>query len=289
MRTIARATWRRGGCVHASFEPRRGGSSIETESRWLPQLAPALPVSVPQVLAVGHPGYGYAERWAVTRRIEGFRQRHRIGQVQQLMPSLAILRHSSRPCTASTCRPTRPPIRRFGHTAPGPCRTSTLRSATISMSAELWTTFRLTRRVLRGVGGSRRPPYVRRGGRLLGALGLSRREFARTRKRVHVGPRLRRLAVGDPSMDPVVAWEVFARGARGVFRSRLDVDDLTWQRGRGWALAIPVMTCPTTAFHAGPLPTRLASAHQVLADHRRRRASPSGSETRTRMHLRRTR
>lgn len=76
------------------------------------------------------------------------------------------------------------------------------------------------------------------------------------------------LAVGDPSVDLIVAWEVLGPGARQTFRSNLGVDDLTWRRGRGWALAIAVMTF---AYYWDSMPARcaarLAMAHQVLADH----------------------
>ena len=34
-------------------------------------LSAALPVTLPEVVAVGRPGFGYPERWAVTRWIEG--------------------------------------------------------------------------------------------------------------------------------------------------------------------------------------------------------------------------
>ena len=54
------------------FPRQPGGSrSIETEARWLARLAPALSVAVPQVIAVGEPGFGYPERWALTRWIDG--------------------------------------------------------------------------------------------------------------------------------------------------------------------------------------------------------------------------
>ncbi|MBJ7532540.1 phosphotransferase, partial [Rhodomicrobium vannielii ATCC 17100] len=42
--------------------------------------------------------------------------------------------------------------------------------------------------------------------------------------------------VGDPSSDLVLAWNVLDTESRAVFRRALDLDDATWQRGRGWAL-----------------------------------------------------
>jgi aminoglycoside phosphotransferase (APT) family kinase protein len=43
----------------------------ELEARWLPRLAPRLPIAVPDPIAVGEPGDGYPFRWAVHRWIAG--------------------------------------------------------------------------------------------------------------------------------------------------------------------------------------------------------------------------
>lgn len=44
---------------------------IDRERRWLPRLAPHLPLVVPLQLAVGEPGEGYPWMWAVYRWLEG--------------------------------------------------------------------------------------------------------------------------------------------------------------------------------------------------------------------------
>ena len=47
--------------------PRRpsAASQIEKEARWLPQLAPHLPLAIPVPLEVGTPAEGYPKRWAI--------------------------------------------------------------------------------------------------------------------------------------------------------------------------------------------------------------------------------
>jgi aminoglycoside phosphotransferase (APT) family kinase protein len=45
------------------------------------------------------------------------------------------------------------------------------------------------------------------------------------------------LGVGDPSCDLIVAWNLLTAEARERFRAALDVDEATWRRGRGRALA----------------------------------------------------
>lgn len=75
------------------------------------------------------------------------------------------------------------------------------------------------------------------------------------------------LSVGDPTVDLVVGWEVLDPTGREVFRSVLGVDEVTWLRGRAWALAIAVMTFPYY-WHTMPdrCAARLAMAHAVPAD-----------------------
>src|SRR5207253_4120525 len=45
--------------------------SLERECRWLPWLAPQLPVAVPVPLGEGTPGEGYAWPWCIYRWLEG--------------------------------------------------------------------------------------------------------------------------------------------------------------------------------------------------------------------------
>jgi aminoglycoside phosphotransferase (APT) family kinase protein len=49
---------------------------------------------------------------------------------------------------------------------------------------------------------------------------------------------------GDPACDLMVAWNLLGPGARAVFRAEVDVDDATWERGRGWAVATAAAALP---------------------------------------------
>jgi aminoglycoside phosphotransferase (APT) family kinase protein len=51
-------------------------------------------------------------------------------------------------------------------------------------------------------------------------------------------------AVGDPTVDLVVAWELLDPASREDFREAGDVDDDTWARGGAWALALAAITFP---------------------------------------------
>src|SRR5690554_5776777 len=44
---------------------------VEKENRWLPILAPHLPLAIPTPLAMGMPVEGYPSRWSVYRWLKG--------------------------------------------------------------------------------------------------------------------------------------------------------------------------------------------------------------------------
>jgi aminoglycoside phosphotransferase (APT) family kinase protein len=49
-------------------------------------------------------------------------------------------------------------------------------------------------------------------------------------------------ATGDPACDLVIAWTLFAGDSRRAFRDRMELDDSTWERARGWALWKALLT-----------------------------------------------
>ncbi len=49
------------------------------------------------------------------------------------------------------------------------------------------------------------------------------------------------MGVGDPACDLALAWSLLPTHARDVFRTAANVDEPTWQRGKGWGLYIGVI------------------------------------------------
>ena len=49
---------------------------------------------------------------------------------------------------------------------------------------------------------------------------------------------------GDPACDLMVAWNVLPVQARQLFQNAVGLDEATWLRGRGWALAQAVVALP---------------------------------------------
>ena len=42
--------------------------------------------------------------------------------------------------------------------------------------------------------------------------------------------------VGDPAIETIIAWSLFPPDARQAYRDALHVDDATWERGKGWVV-----------------------------------------------------
>lgn len=53
------------------------------------------------------------------------------------------------------------------------------------------------------------------------------------------------VGIGDPACDLVVAWCLFNKQSREIFKENLNtMDNNTWERGRGWALSIAIILLP---------------------------------------------
>jgi aminoglycoside phosphotransferase (APT) family kinase protein len=75
------------------------------------------------------------------------------------------------------------------------------------------------------------------------------------------------IAAGDPATDLSCAWIMFPAEVRAVLRDAAgDIDDDTWTRARGWALALSLAYLANSANHRqlADIGTRALSA--VLAD-----------------------
>ncbi|MEO8889584.1 MAG: aminoglycoside phosphotransferase family protein [Jatrophihabitantaceae bacterium] len=245
-----------------------GGASIETEARWLPTLASAVPVSVPEVLTVGRPGFGYPERWAVARWINGTRPvtpqapgpmadalardlasfakaLHAVEVPAQALADPALRSYRTGPLSDIDTE-----IRHYLEA----CRSLADLPLDLDACLEVW-----TEAVALPAPRDNSDRWVH--------SDLLAENLLLWDDRLAAVLDFGALSVGDPCVDLVVAWEVLGPDARQVFRSTLGVDDITWQRGRGWALAIAIMTFP---YYWNSMPVRciarLAMANEVLND-----------------------
>ena len=227
------------------------------EAKWLPKLAPHLPLAVPVQLAVGYPAGGYPFDWSVYQWLPGENANGTIDDLHRAAVDLAAFVKALRQVDTTDAHP-RPPGRRGAPLAELDEQvrasiarlddridgTAALLSWEESLSAPRWEGEEVW------VHGDLLP------GNLLVVDG-------RLSAVIDFGA----LNVGDPACDLQPAWNVFTGDSRTRFRGELDVDDAAWLRGRGWALYQAVAALPYY-WDTNPGMIRQAShaLAQVLAD-----------------------
>ncbi|MET7327657.1 aminoglycoside phosphotransferase family protein [Nonomuraea sp. NPDC005650] len=229
------------------------------EARWLPKLAPHLPLAVPVQVAMGDPAEGYPFAWSVYEWLPGANANGTIRDLDQAAADLAAFVTALRRIDRTGAHPrargarggplaegdesVRRSIAQLGDRIDG---AAALRSWQESLDAPAWDGPEVW------VHGDLLP------GNLLVVDG-------RLSAVIDFGG----LNVGDPACDLQPAWNVFAGDSRRRFRAELGVDDASWLRGRGWALSQAVNALPYY-WDTNPGMIRQASnaLAQVLADDR---------------------
>ena len=237
---------------------------VDKEQRWLPTLAPHLPLAVPVPLARGSPAEGYPWRWSVCRWLGGENATVAgVGDRCDAARDLARFLIALRGIDATGGPPAGP--HNFFRGVPLAVRDASTRTSLAALHSRLdvgaatavWEAA-LRAPVWRGapvwLHGDLYPANLLvAGGRLSGVIDFGG------------------LGVGDPACDLVPAWMLFSGESREVFRAACGVDDATWARGRGWALSLAVGAVAHPSY-AETNPTLVASARrtiaEVLADHR---------------------
>jgi aminoglycoside phosphotransferase (APT) family kinase protein len=234
--------------------------SVDREHQWLPRLAPHLPVAIPVPLAKGAPAEGYPWHWSVYRWLDGENptiDHH--GDSRRLAVDLANF-------IAAMQR-----IDPIGGPAAGRSGTLAARDAPTRAAIE----------ALRGAidtdavtaaweAAVQVPPWTLPPVWVHADLAPGNVLLVRQRLGAVIDFSL--VGLGDPACDLPVAWNTLPEGVRDLFRATLQVDDMTWARGRGWALSIALIQLP---YYRDTNPTLAASARhvvrEVLIDHQRKR------------------
>jgi len=201
--------------------------SLESELRWLPWLAPRLPLAIPEPLAEGRPDHGYRWRWAIFRWLEGETwARDRVDDPCAAAEQLAEFLHALQrldPTDGPRAEP-------GGAGASISFKDEAVRHAIASTHGMLDTTALTAawETALDAPEWDDAPRWVH-GDMLAGNV-------------LTAGGRLRAVidwgaaAVGDPARDLMAAWSLFAGESRTTFRDAMAADDATWARARGWAV-----------------------------------------------------
>jgi aminoglycoside phosphotransferase (APT) family kinase protein len=202
--------------------------AVEKEHRWLPVLAPSLPVPVPVPVALGEPGEGYPFPWAVRRWLDGeTADRATVPdlprfarEVAQFVLALQGVDAGGGPAAgAHSFHRGAPPahyddeVRRSLAVLEGRVDTAAARQVWRAALASTW-----QREPVWFHGDVATGNLLVRDGRLAAVI-----DFGTS-------------GVGDPACDLVIAWTFFEGEGREAFRDSVRQDDATWARARGWAL-----------------------------------------------------
>jgi aminoglycoside phosphotransferase (APT) family kinase protein len=249
-----------------------GTATILKEARWLPVVGPRLPVDVPDIVEVGEPGFGYPERWSIVRWLDGATPpvvgvgRRVGGSLLPLARDLAGVVRALREIEVPPEAEEDPELHwyrggplawRDGDTrrAVEACRAIEELDLDLDAVLAVWE----EAMGLPGVGESGSTRWYH--GDLLAENLLVR--DGRLAAVLDFGG----LAVGDPTVDLIAAWEVLDPPARDAFREAVEVDEPAWLRGRAWALSLAMITFP---YYWRSMPERcagrLAIARSVLED-----------------------
>jgi len=209
--------------------------AVDKEHRWLPILAPRVPLSISVPVAKGDPDDGFAFPWSVYEWIDGDPVGvDTIGDMTEFADSLAAflvaLRHVD-----PTGGP-EPGLHNWFRGGPLQVYDAQTRRAIEALDGQVPAdaVTAVWQSALRAPW-NRRPMWfhgdVAQGNLLVrdGALAAV----------IDFGT----CGVGDPACDLVIAWTLLSGASREAFRARIDVDPGTWARGRGWALWKALIVC----------------------------------------------
>lgn len=238
-------------------------AQIERECRWLPKLAPHLPLEIPTPLAMGEPGEGYPWQWSVNTWLAGENATlDRISDSAQMARDLAAFLSALQQIDATGGPPAGTPnvSRGIPLAERDVSARRSLRELEMLNLIDIQPALEAWESALAAPAWDRPPAWFHGDLHAANLLAVDGRLSAV----IDFGC----LGVGDPAVDLLPAWTLLSASAREVFRAALHVDDATWARGRGWALSFGAGALSyyheTNPYLAGI--SRYA-IDQVLADH----------------------
>ena len=229
----------------------RYAADLEKEYHWLPRLAPHLPLTIPEPLALGNPSDGYPWHWCVYRWISGKTfSVDSIRSLREVATSLAGFITAMWRIDTAGGPPPRPPEtlaqgdRYLRESIAASKGMIDGRAAIAAWDAAL-----------------RLPPYD-------GAYVWIHGDLSRPGNLLVTGGRLSAVidfgsaSLHDPARDLIVAWTLFSGESRDAFRAALGVDDATWARGRAWTL----IRANNIATYRDTNPVIVAEAQRAIAE-----------------------
>ncbi|MBA2624755.1 MAG: aminoglycoside phosphotransferase family protein [Acidimicrobiia bacterium] len=197
---------------------------VAKEQRWLPVLAPHLPLAVPLPVAAGAPEEAFPHPWGVVQWLPG-----ELATLDRLDdPVRAALDLAAFVRALRAIDPTDGPTHRRGR----PIRVADdmVRRGIAGLRGEVdadaitdaWN------RVMTAPDHDGAPVWFHGD---LSYLNLLARDGTLSAV-IDWGT----CGVGDAAIETSIAWSLFPPDARRAYREALDIDDATWERGKGWVL-----------------------------------------------------
>lgn len=207
----------------------RTAQTLHKERQWLPRLAPALPLRLPEPIASGIPGDGYPFEWAVYTWLEGEPATAvKIPDAAQAAADLAEFLAALQRVDADGGPA--PGEHNFFRGAPLELRDEPMRRAISSLDSAIQGAVTTTWETALAANEWAKSPVWIHGD-------LDARNVLATGGRISGVIDWGGAAVGDPACDVMVAWKMLPASAHPFFRDLLSVDDATWVRARGWVVS----------------------------------------------------
>jgi aminoglycoside phosphotransferase (APT) family kinase protein len=225
---------------------------IEKEHRWLPRLAPCLPLPIPAPLAKGQPALGYPSEWSIYRWLPGEPvETACIPDLDRFASDLAGFLgalYRIDPGDGPIAGP-----HSFYRGGPLVTYDAETRQAIVTLRDEIDAdaATRIWEEALAAEWNG--PPVWVHGDVAVANLLV---QDGRLCAVIDFGSS----AVGDPACDTVIAWTYLTGDSRHRFRNELPVDQATWTRGRGWALWKALILI------AGTDPIKAMDSRRVLSE-----------------------
>ena len=237
-------------------------SQVEKEHKWLPRLAPHLPLSIPTPLEMGKPGKGYPWKWSIYRWLEGDTVAStQVADLGKFSVSLALFLVALQKIDAAGAP--LPGLHSFYRGGSLSVYDADTRRAIDQLTGKIDVEAALNVWEIALATSWDQPPVWVHGDISDGNLLI---EGGRLSAVIDFG----QLSVGDPACDLAITWTLFEGKSREAFRKELPLDAGTWARARGWTLWKALMTAAGFTNPNNAESKRCWHIiEEVLADHKR--------------------
>lgn len=208
---------------------------VEKEQRYLPRLAPHLPLPIPTPVAMGRPDADYQWPWSVYRWIDG--EPATVGHVDDMEAFAATLADFLNALRRVDGQNGPPPGAHNFHRG-GSLRVydNETRQAIAALRSRINVDAATAAWEAALSADWHGPSVWVHGDVAAGNLLLREGTLSAV---IDFGSS----AVGDPACDLSIAWTFFSGKGRAMFQRLVDADDAMWRRGLGWTLWKALIVC----------------------------------------------